>query len=396
MAEKEYINNEGKALKNFLLDIDCLDSLIEWTGRFNMFDILKITRTEIRHSNMLSWLLSPDENHGLHDSVLKGLVQYVVESSSTGNSLDVIDTLLMDCHSFIILREWKSIDILAVSDEEKFVICIENKIDASEEDGQLERYYKRVEEHYPEYQKVFLFLTPNGDESSDEKHWISIGYQDILDIIESARKKGNINHDSELLISNYVDVIRRKIMGDEKLAQICAEIYAKHKVALDLINDNKPDRAYDLAEVFRRWAMEMDDRGEIEFDKDKSNKSHTRFKTSAMSEILPDAEEARSGWKTKNHYFYEIHNINGYEFNIQLAFSSKNIPESIRSTCERINVFYPSKIQKEDWQWRIPFRTKKIKVDGEIIDEVIFAELNKKWDEIRAFESKLKEKLAQK
>ena len=66
MAEKEYINDEGKALRNFLMDIDCLDALIEWTSRFNIFDILKITQTEIRHSNIISWLLNPNGNHGLY------------------------------------------------------------------------------------------------------------------------------------------------------------------------------------------------------------------------------------------------------------------------------------------------------------------------------------------
>lgn len=396
MAEKEHINNEEKALRNFLLDIDCLDALIEWTSRFNIFDILKITQTEIRHSNIISWLLNPSGNHGLHDNVLRGLVQYIVESVSTGNSFDVIDTLLMDYGSFTILREWKHIDILAVSKKEGFVVCIENKIGANEGKGQLTSYYKTVHEHYPNYRKIFLFLSPSGYEASDQEHWLSIGYQDILDIIENARTRADLHPKADLLISNYVEVIRREIVGDERLAQICAKIYKKHKDALDLIINYKPDRAYDLAEIFRRWATEMDNRGEIKFDNDKSNKSYTRFKTNTMSEILPDAEEALSGWNTKNYYFYEIQNKNGYEFYIQLSFSSKNIPESLRSICERINVHYPSKMQKEDWQWRTPFRTKTSKVDEEIEEEVIFAELDKNLDEIKAFEIKLKEKLDQK
>ena len=61
-----------KALQDFLLDIDCLDALLPWTGKFNLFDVLKISRTEIRHSNVLSWLLSANENHGLGDSYVRG------------------------------------------------------------------------------------------------------------------------------------------------------------------------------------------------------------------------------------------------------------------------------------------------------------------------------------
>lgn len=79
-------------MKEFLLDIECLDPLAEWTSKFNLFDILKISRVEIRHSNMLSWLLNPNENHGLGDSVLRGFIQYVVSSFSDDS--DVFDTLL--------------------------------------------------------------------------------------------------------------------------------------------------------------------------------------------------------------------------------------------------------------------------------------------------------------
>ena len=31
---------DEEALKNFLLDIDCLNELQPWTGHFNLFDVL--------------------------------------------------------------------------------------------------------------------------------------------------------------------------------------------------------------------------------------------------------------------------------------------------------------------------------------------------------------------
>jgi hypothetical protein len=37
----------------------------------NIFDVLKITSAEIRHSNMLAWLLNPQNPHGFGDSILK-------------------------------------------------------------------------------------------------------------------------------------------------------------------------------------------------------------------------------------------------------------------------------------------------------------------------------------
>lgn len=57
--------SDKEALQNLLLDIQCLDRLSKWSNRFNLFDVLKISGTEIRHSNVLAWLLDPNENHGL-------------------------------------------------------------------------------------------------------------------------------------------------------------------------------------------------------------------------------------------------------------------------------------------------------------------------------------------
>mgnify|MGYP000890504474 CR=1 FL=1 len=63
--------------------------------------------------------------------------------------------------------------------------------------------------------------------------------------------------------------------------------------------------------------------------------------------------------------------------------------------CKRINVYYPSRQQKENWQWRIPFSTKKSKVEDEISEVKIYEQLNKKLDEIKAFEQKLTGQLEQ-
>lgn len=379
--------DDYKALKDFLLDIECLDPLAEWTSKFNLFDILRISRVEIRHSNMLAWLLNPNENHGLSDSVLRGFIQYVVTIFTEDE--DIFDMLLMDSHDFLIYREWHHIDLLAVSSEEKFVLCIENKIDTGEHDNQLKRYRNIVEDTYPDYKRMYIYLSPEGLEASEPDYWCAMSYQDVLNIMDSIRKKTQLLPDAELLINNYMDTIRRDIVGDERLVHICKDIYTKHQKALDLIFENKPDRASDLAEIFRSWACKKMQDGELEVVLDKCNKTYTRFKTKTMSMLLPDAKEALSGWNTKNHYFYEINNNGGNEFYIQLSLSSKNISDELRDMCNKINVHYPSKQQKENWQWRTPFSTKHSKVDEEISEDKVFEQLNKKLDEIKAFETKL-------
>ena len=184
-------------------------------------------------------------------------------------------------------------------------------------------------------------------------------------------------------------------MGDEKLAQICAEIYAKHQKALDLIFENRPDRASDLAAILLSWAKEKTESGDIEVVTDKCVKSYTRFKTKGMSALLPDSDSSLSGWGTPNYYFYEIRNNDGKEFYVQLSLSSKDIPDELRDMCDRINEHYPARQKKVNWQWRSPFSTKHSKVEEEMSEEKIFEQLDKKLSEIFAFEEKLTKLLQQ-
>ena len=126
-----------KALQDFLLDIDCLDELIPWVAKFNIFDVLKISRTEIRHSNVLAWLLDANENHGLGDMFIREIMQTLVEEDDS-SKYDVFRLLLLDFHSFTVYREWNNIDIMLLSDEEKVVIAFENKVGSHEcEDGKI-------------------------------------------------------------------------------------------------------------------------------------------------------------------------------------------------------------------------------------------------------------------
>ena len=216
---QEIYNENEQALKEFLLDIFCLDQLAEWSDSFNLFDVLKITRVEIRHSNMLAWLLDPNENHGLEKNVLEEFIRFAIVSG--GCELSVFDLLKITYEDFCVYREWNHLDILAVSKQSKIVLCIENKFDSGEGYRQLERYRKWIYDAYPEYQKVLIYLSPDGREGNDALYWCSMSYQNVLEIIEKCYEKSNLSPEVSVLISNYLDVIRRDIVGDEKLAKIC-------------------------------------------------------------------------------------------------------------------------------------------------------------------------------
>lgn len=378
--------NTEEVLKDFLLDIDCLELLSKWTDKFNLFDVLKITRAEIRHSNMLAWLLSPEENHGLGDRVLKAFVQYVIKNFP--DNKEVFSTLLMDFNDCEIKREWRHIDLLAISSKSKFVLCIENKIDTGEHDDQLERYKKEVEKAYPDYKKMYIYLSPNGSDSSNPEYWCSMSYHDVLEIIEKSIRKVDLSTDINTLVENYIEIIKRDILEDEELIQICRDIYRKHQKALDLIFENKPDKASDLADLFRDWATE---KNQIIFDKKQNTGKIIKFRTSTMDSIIPRTNEHDSICNTNNYYFYCIYN-DGKQFAIRIDVDLYNTTDKQNEIFETIKELTPNKNSKGKKANQI-YLTKFEKVSDEIDDEKIYKQLDTLFDEILEFEKKLSDKL---
>ena len=172
-------------LEKFILDIDCLDPLDKWVNRLNIFNILSIENAEIRHSNFLAWLFDPNETHGLGDYFLKKIIQNVVNShplDSRPISIFELDRLELD--DAVVLRESDNIDLLIFSKSAKLVFVIENKIGSGEHDDQLKRYEKTVNAKYPDYRKVFTYLTPYGDTPS-ENGWMPLSYEYIHSVIKS-------------------------------------------------------------------------------------------------------------------------------------------------------------------------------------------------------------------
>lgn len=157
-------------------------------------------------------------------------------------------------------------------------------------------------------------------------------------------------------------------------------------------------RTHDVATMILKWAKTKESAGEIHIDLDKCSNTYCRFTTDAMTALLPDAPEAKSGWNTKNHYYYEVVNNKrtrvktGYKGNIigmQLALSGKNIPADLKEICERINEHYPSKRQYENWYWRVPFSADRVVVPHEMGEDEVFKLLDEQYAKIMAYEKDL-------
>lgn len=226
-----------QALERFIVDNDDLLALEEAIGRFNIFDALGVARAEIRHSNFLAWLLDPSESHGQGDLFLKAVLMDLLRQAPPSlRPLSPVELDGVEMQGVEIRREWEHIDLCIVSHRPSFVVAIENKVDSGEHSNQLRRYKDTIGRHFASLPALFVFLTPDGDEASDDD-WVSYSYADLHRVLQRVARigAGAIGTDVAVFLEHYLRLIGSRFMQDPKIDELCQRIYKNHRQALDLL-----------------------------------------------------------------------------------------------------------------------------------------------------------------
>lgn len=325
-------NDEILELKKLIENIEDDFSIIEAeSNKVNIFEILGISSREIRHSKFLSWLLNPAENHYLGDYFLTKFLKNLVIKEDL-SSIDLFYIESINLTSTEVKTEYKNIDILLFNEQEKFVCCIENKIYSKEHSNQCERYKKVIYEDFPNFKKLFIYLTIDGSKSSDEEY-INYSYEDLYKVLNNVyiKKKDNINTTSKTFIENYLDILNRKMIEDSNIKKICLDIYKKHKKALDLIYEHKPDEKEEFKEIFELVISELDKEGFL-IKLETSTKNFLRFHPTQFNKV----NHCNYNWKrTKNNFWFEIDP--NYGNNLSLVCG--NIENVNPTTIDKLNEF---------------------------------------------------------
>tara|TARA_B100001741_G_C16527515_1_gene587804 strand:+ start:59 stop:1387 length:1329 start_codon:yes stop_codon:yes gene_type:complete len=197
----------------------------------NLFSILSsIKNNEIVHSQFLSWLMNPKETHNLGDLFLKQFLSNVlgiddqdfinIENEKTGT------------------KSSKKIDILI--ELSNSIVCIENKIDSNEGKTQLSDYVDILRKDYPLKEHKFIYLTPTGQEPSNE-NYIKLSYYSIFSIlVETLNTKPHefFKLKTSDLIRDYTILIYQDI-GDtkHKFNHDAYELYFKNKKLFEIFDE---------------------------------------------------------------------------------------------------------------------------------------------------------------
>jgi hypothetical protein len=218
---------------------------------FNLFEMIGATRNELRHSTLLSNLMDPNASHGLGDAFLRRFLDAASAGfAGVGESNHARLLKHFTTSDVVVRREFGHIDICLSSQISNMVIIVENKIGTSEHSNQLSRYLEFINARFPGYGRMGVYLTPDGTFASDATY-APVSYSSVADAVNSIVIEQGAGHDPSvvLVLSHYERMLRRHVVSDSELAQLCREIYQRHKAAIDLINQHRPTITQTLLDI---------------------------------------------------------------------------------------------------------------------------------------------------
>lgn len=218
--------------------------------QFNPLKVLRVDHYEIRHSNVLAWLLDPNENHQLGSFFVRKLLSRMLTRSENEDKLTDVDYLPFLYSSLtdaVVYREVKTtsgrfIDLLLELPSQNTVLIIENKFHASESEGQLNDYLEYVRDRFQNFTIIPIFLTLASDAPSHPEYWL-LDYHDILDIITQQLELNQeaIADNIHDFLTYYTAILYEELVEDEEAIQMALNVYQENQVAVDTLYINQHD-----------------------------------------------------------------------------------------------------------------------------------------------------------
>ena len=214
-----FLESAHDSVSALLEEIRCEDA--REAPRFNIFRALDIERKEaVLHTRLLRHLLDPTAAHAQGNLFLRCFFDMMAGAHParfTKPPEPLEDGRWVVCKELAIGDEGR-LDLLIENSLQKYAVVVENKVDASEGDAQLDRYADWVNERRRGYEASLVFLTPSGRapisalRSSDR--WIRLSYRrhiatflgDALKQLEAAQPVREVVRQYLLVVKSLSEV----------------------------------------------------------------------------------------------------------------------------------------------------------------------------------------------
>lgn len=243
-----FVNNAG------------LQTIEAFLNRFNPIRVMRMERMEIRHSAILAWLLDPQESHGLDDKFLRAFLGEALRGHEPSLRPTALEVSQADLRDVEVRCEWQHIDIFIYSEANRWAFVIENKFDSSQHEGQLTKYFERVEKYYGSGDETAddeklrtrgIFLTLYDEEPQDGRY-APCGYDRICAILPGLLKQESNSLASEVstFIAHYIDILEDALeTSDEqtKMERLARQLYRDHRKVLEFVMDHGTTTNFEFA-----------------------------------------------------------------------------------------------------------------------------------------------------
>lgn len=204
-------------------------------------EILGVSRRELSHSSFIAWMIDPKSSHGIGDFGIRRFLEILMTSKfwhGQENRSKFFDDLItgnFELHKSSIRREVDlekngRLDLLielhlSINKENSYLrLIIENKVLSTEGKDQTNRYYDHFINLKDEYENIFVYLTPLSSLDLDDlvqpecenKHYIQINYQSLVDALLEPALDQKIDATTKLIISQYIQSLSQPSMEEEE------------------------------------------------------------------------------------------------------------------------------------------------------------------------------------
>lgn len=185
---------------------------------FNAFEVLQYSDYEIRHSNVLAWLLTPGETHGVGDTFLRKIGACLRNKEHSGK-LEQLDMAAgFAAEDVQVERERDYVDVMVFLEKgPKVQLVVENKPCRRTPDHveQLRGYVKeQCKKHGASYRVQGVLLTAS--QSGDPKHkdYLHLSWHEVRRSVGSLLEEGCVSSaEVDAFPRQYIDIVDRNILG---------------------------------------------------------------------------------------------------------------------------------------------------------------------------------------
>lgn len=259
-------------LESLFINNPQLNKIQAYLNRFNPIQVMKMEKQEIRHSNILGWLLDPLGTHGLGDRFLRSFLAKALEGEYRKGGLTSLEILQTDLRDTNVKREWNNIDILLFSAQNNFTVVIENKFNARQSKGQLTNYINKIknlyQDDYPNLRVKGVFLTLHDEEPEDDSY-ATIGYDSVCEILSTILEieETSLSHQVKIFIQHYIEILAEATGMSEhakEMEKIAKSLYRQHYKVLDFIWSHGSTNEFNLA-LDELFGAEWEDKKTLKF-----------------------------------------------------------------------------------------------------------------------------------